>query len=277
MRRLWLRWIALLLFVTVLAVTFVNLGEWQLRRLEERRESNRIVLTNDAAPVKPFAEVFNRPITDADQWQRVQVRGTFDAGHQLQVRYRANRDQPGYEVITPMRTDTGQVVLVDRGFLHVPRGERIPDTLPQPPTGVVVVTGHVRRNEQGRANAIEPTNGQVRLINSPAIAKALPYPVVDGYLSAISMQPEQSGGFEPIALPEITEGPHLSYAVQWFAFTLIGVVGVVILVRGDLKARRRLRAERAAAAARTGEEQPADGVPTVDAPADSLDSTSVRH
>lgn len=244
MKRVWLRWIALLLFATVMAVTFVNLGEWQLRRLEERREQNRIVLSNDAAPVREFDQVYTHPITDADQWQRVRVRGTFDPAHQLQVRYRANNSDPGYEIVTPLRTESGQVLLVDRGFVPVPRGERIPETLPPPPGGQVEVLGHVRRDEQGKSNATQPVNAQIRLINSAAIAGTLPYPVVNGYLSAITVQPEQSGGLQPLALPEITEGPHLSYAVQWFLFTVIGVVGLVVLIRGDIKERRRLRDRR---------------------------------
>lgn len=251
MKRLWLRWIALLLFATVMAVTFVNLGEWQLRRLEERREQNRIVITNDSAPVRAFGEVFTRPITDAAQWQRVRVRGTFDPAQQIQVRYRANNSQPGYEIVTPLRTDTGQVLLVDRGFIQIPRGERIPDpaAMPAPPTGEVEVVGHVRRNEQGKSSAIDPVNQQIRLINAPAIAATLPYPVVDGYLSALTVNPPQTGGLEPLTLPDLGEGPHLSYAVQWFLFTAIGVVGMVVLIRGDIRDRRKLRAQRERATA----------------------------
>ncbi|OYO08451.1 SURF1 family cytochrome oxidase biogenesis protein [Enemella evansiae] len=249
MKRLWLRWVALLLFATVMAVTFVNLGEWQLRRLEERREQNRIVVTNDAAPVRDFEQVFTKRITDADQWQRVRVRGTFDTSQQFQVRYRANNSEPGYEIVTPLRTESGQVLLVDRGFIPVPRGQRIPDTLPPAPTGPVEVVGHVRRDEQGKSTAIDPVNNQVRLINSGAIAKALPYPVVNGYLSAITVQPEQTGGLQPLSLPDLGEGPHLSYAIQWFLFTVIGVVGLVVLIRGDIRDRRKLRAARERAAA----------------------------
>lgn len=244
-----MRWVGLLVFMTVMAIIFVNLGEWQLRRLDQRRERNQVVITNNAAPVRDFSQVFGGPIRDEDQWQRVRVHGTFDATHQLQVRYRANNSQPGFEVVTPLRTDNGIVVLVDRGFIGVPRGEQIPETLPAPPTGPVDIVGHVRRSENGKDTAIVPVNNQVRLINAPAIGRSLPYPVVDGYLSALEVTPAQSGDLQPIALPEINEGPHLSYAIQWFLFTAIGVGGVVILIRGDLKQRRKDR-ERAARQAR---------------------------
>ena len=60
------------------------------------------------------------------------------------------------------------------------------------------------------------------------------------------MTPAQSGDFVPVEVPEISEGPHFWYAVQWFMFTGIGIAGVVVFIRGDLRARRegRLRAAR---------------------------------
>ena len=47
----------------------------------------------------------------------------------------------------------------------------------------------------------------------------------------------------PVRPPEPTldAGPHLSYAVQWFLFTAIGVAGIVVFIRGDLRARREER------------------------------------
>ena len=61
------------------------------------------------------------------------------------------------------------------------------------------------------------------------------------------MTPPQSGGFVPVELPEINEGPHFWYAVQWFGFTGIAVAGIVVFIRGDL--RRRGRPEPAARSA----------------------------
>ena len=57
----------------------------------------------------------------------------------------------------------------------------------------------------------------------------------------LTVQPEQEGGFQPIQLPELSEGPHFWYAVQWFMFTAIGVAGIVVFIRADLRARREER------------------------------------
>ena len=234
---MWLRWALLIIFVAVLGIVFVNLGEWQLDRLAQRRERNASTIANEQMPIRPYEQVFTRPIIDADQWQRVEARGTFDPDHQFVVRYRSNGEADGYEVVTPLHTATG-TVLVDRGFIPLVRGAQIPSAAPAPPTGEVTVVGHVRRNERGRRAATTPVNNQMRLINSDAIAATLPYPVSPGYIGLLTVQPEQQGGFQPIRLPELSEGPHFWYAVQWFMFTAVGVAGIVVFIRGDLRARR---------------------------------------
>jgi cytochrome oxidase assembly protein ShyY1 len=249
-RRLWLRWAGLVVFVLVLGAVFIRLGEWQLDRLDQRRARNATTVANEARPVRPLAEVFGRPITDADQWQRVEAHGTFDGEHQFVVRYRSNGDDEGYEVVTPLRTSIG-VVLVDRGFVASGQGGRIPTVIPPPPGGEVTVVGHVRRNEQGRRSATNPVNGQVRLINSDAIAAVLGHPVLNGYLGLLEVTPPQTGGFTAVALPELSDGPHFWYAVQWFMFTGFAVAGIVVFIRGDLRDRRVEVAKATAAEAST--------------------------
>lgn len=248
MRRLWVRWTLLIVFVAAVGTAFVNLGGWQLDRLQQRQERNVSTLANEKDPVVPYQQVFNHVIVDADQWQRVEARGTFDAEHQYLLRYRSNGGANGYEVVTPLRTATG-VVLVDRGFVALDQGEAIPAVVPAPPSGEVTVVGHVRRNERGQASASRPVDGQMRLISSDAIGPTLPYPVVNGYVGLLSVDPPQSGDFRPVQLPEISDGPHFWYAVQWFMFTAIGLAGVVVFIRGDLRARRAEQAAPASAQA----------------------------
>ncbi len=237
MQRLWVRWTLLIVFVAVLGAVFINLGGWQLDRLAQRKARNTTTVANEQQPVRPVSEVFTHPIGEADQWQRVEARGTFDGEHQFIARYRSAGDLEGYEVVTPLRTSTG-VVLVDRGLLTLPRGVQIPTSAPAPPTGEVTVVGHTRRNEQGRRAAITPVNQQLRLINSDAIAGTLPYPIMNGYIGLLTITPAQEGDFRPIPLPEISDGPHFWYAVQWFMFTGIGIAGIIVFIRGDLRARR---------------------------------------
>ncbi len=240
-RRPWLRWLALAVFVVTLTIAFVNLGQWQLDRLDQRRAANTSVVVHENTPVADFAAVFNRTIVDADQWQRVTVRGTFDPDHQFMVRYRNLGPASGYEVLTPLHTTTGAWVLVDRGFGIKPNDKDYPSTLPAPPAGEVAILGYVRRDEQGSTEATTPVppGNTVRLINSTAIAGTLPYPLVNGFVSLIQVTPAQAGDLTPVTPPELTEGNHFSYAIQWFTFAGMAGLGLVLLIRSDVRAMRR--------------------------------------
>jgi cytochrome oxidase assembly protein ShyY1 len=250
--RPWLRWLALAVFVVALAIAFVNLGFWQLARLDQRRAMNDSVVAHENSPAAGFDQVFGRQITEADTWQRVRVRGTFDAANQFLVRYRSNAGAAGYEVVTPLHTTTGAWVLVDRGFGVKAADEDYPSVLPAPPAGEVDILGYVRRDEQGSTDAMTPVqpSNTVRLVNSAALGATLPYPVVNGYLSVLEITPAQDGGLAPVQPPQLTEGNHFSYAIQWFTFAGMAGVGLVLLIRSDVRAARR-----AAVVATPGEEK----------------------
>ena len=243
MKKLWIRWAVLVVIIGIVGVVFVQLGEWQLHRLDSRRARNATVVANQNQPIKAWTEVFDSTIEESEQWQRVSVTGTYLPQHQLEVRYRTVGDQPGSQWVVPLQTADGQTVLVDRGFS--PRADGQVRPAAAPPSGEVTVTGFARRNERGKDNAIMPVEASVRLINSPAISGVIGLPLADGYIQLISSTPADS--LAPVGTPELGEGPHFSYAMQWFLFTLVAVVGALFLVRADLRDRRQRR-ERAAAA-----------------------------
>ena len=139
-RRLVLRWTLLVVFVVVLGIVFVNLGQWQLDRLAQRRDRNSATVANEAKPVQPFEAVFTHPIGDADQWQRVEARGTFDAERQFVVRYRSNGEDRGYEVVTPLRTASGSCWSTAASLRPISGGQ-IPRVAPPPPAGEVTWSG----------------------------------------------------------------------------------------------------------------------------------------
>ncbi len=252
METYWKRWVALVIFAVVLVTTFIQLGDWQLRRMAEKRARNATIVAQQQEPVASFDGVFGREITADRQYRKVRVEGTFDPAHQVQVRYRSNNGDTGYEVVVPLRTTSGAWVLVDRGFAAKPSAGPLPaaSSIPAPPAGVVTVEGYVTADEPGQPNAIVPVDGSTRLVNPPAIATWSGLPLVDGYLNATSITPAQEGGLVPVALPELSEGPHLSYAIQWFCFAAIGIGGTFILIGKDAReiitGRRKRRAGAAA-------------------------------
>jgi cytochrome oxidase assembly protein ShyY1 len=105
----------------------------------------------------------------------------------------------------------------------------------------VDILGYVRRDEQGSTEATTPVapSNTVRLINSTAVAGTLPYPLVNGFVSIIQITPAQAGALTPVTPPELTEGNHFSYAIQWFTFAGMAGLGLVLLIRSDVRAMRR--------------------------------------
>ncbi|CAI9399082.1 SURF1 family cytochrome oxidase biogenesis protein [Aestuariimicrobium sp. T2.26MG-19.2B] len=237
---MWVRWIVLVVFVAVLGGVFVRLGEWQLHRLDHRRETNARIVAHQKEPVRDWTQVFTGPIADDQQWQRVTITGTYEQQHSLRVRYRNSGDQAGMEVVTPLVTASGRTVLIDRGF--IPKPEDRPEAdVPKAPVGTVTVVGWVRRSENGKTTATRPVEGNVRLINAPMIAETLGLRLEDGYIQQISSTPSDDKVLSPVPTPTLDEGPHFSYAIQWFVFTAIAVGGAALLIRGDLKDRRKRR------------------------------------
>lgn len=221
------RWIAGHVLVLVAIVVMVNLGFWQLRRLDERREANARVIERSLSRPVPVDELAEEPTADVE-FRRVTATGTFDATHEVLVGYRTSRGLPGYHVITPLVLDGGDhAVLVNRGFIPLSMAEEWPD----PPPGEIEVTGLLRRSFDARSDRIDASDGEAPTLNN------IDVPVIDGYVPQellpvhIELQRPAPTGF-PDPLPEVdlSEGSHLSYAVQWFLFATVAGVGWVTVI-----------------------------------------------
>ncbi|MDU7360164.1 MAG: SURF1 family protein [Propionibacteriaceae bacterium] len=241
-KKMLVRWIVLICLIAALAYAFVQLGEWQLRRLDQRRATNARVIEHSHEDPVPYEQVMNRVMTDDDEWHVVEVTGEY-TGETFQVRYR-NQDGPGTEVVSPMRASDGRTVLIDRGFIPRPSGQPDPEP-PAPPTGEVTVRGFVQRDEHGKDEAVVPHEYKVRLINSQKIGASLGTELVNGYVGVFESSPGDDGLLHPMALPSLDEGPHQGYAWQWFSFAVIAGIGVIVLIRADIRDYKRAQRKKA--------------------------------
>jgi cytochrome oxidase assembly protein ShyY1 len=228
------RWLALALVAVLAAAGMVRLGFWQLHRHEERTAFNASVrAAEEAAPVPPERLLSpGAPVRAGDEWQRVRATGTYDTDAQVLVRNRPYEGRNGYEVVTPLVTGSGTALLVERGW--VPAGATaatVPD-VPAPPDGRVTVTGWVRVSEPPDDGPAPPP-GQVTRLHVPTVAADLPYPVYGGYVALTDQQPPGPGSMERPQPPDLGIGPHLAYAVQWWIFAGIALVGWVVLLRRE--------------------------------------------
>jgi cytochrome oxidase assembly protein ShyY1 len=231
------RWIATALVILVLAGVCVQLGRWQLHRLDERKARNGVTRTNLAAAPAPLADIVGpqRVVGDQHDWRTAVVTGRYDASKQVVIRYRNVNNRPGFEIVTPLMLADGTGVLVDRGFLARQGAELAPGNVPPAPIGEVTVTGRLRRSEQGgHTSGGTPVDGTARLINGPEFGSALHLSLYDGYLTVDRQQPAADPTFDGFPGPEIDDGPHFFYALQWFFFALLAIGGLVYFSRQDV-------------------------------------------
>lgn len=234
------RWWALTLLAAALVFAMIELGMWQFRRSHERADFNdRVTSNTTAAPVEIGALLEpGEPVPDADEWRRVTIAGVYDVSGQVLVRSQVLDGAVGYDVVTPVVPDDGTpALLVNRGW--VPAGASAAESpdVPAPPSGEVTVTGHLRPSEPAARSDDLPA-GQTRSIDATSLAQRLPYVVYDGYADAVAGTPGVGEGDaypRPQPLPELSAGPHLGYAIQWWLFSLVAVGGWMILLRNEAR------------------------------------------
>ncbi len=242
------RWVGLILLVVAAAVVMAMLGRWQWHRHEHRDARNALTTSNLAAAPVPVTDVLrvSGPLPAASSFRKVTAAGRYDAAATLLVRRRSLGGRIGFYVLTPLRPTVGPAVLVNRGWVPSASSALAAPDVPPPTPGLVTVTGRARGSESA-VNERGLPDGQVARMSTWKIARSLPYPVLDGYLDLMGQQPAAADVPRPLPPPEISAGPHLAYAVQWWLFAAAAVVGLGVLARQEAhdpggRARRRLPA-----------------------------------
>ncbi|HKA05565.1 MAG TPA: SURF1 family protein [Acidimicrobiales bacterium] len=250
------RWIAFSVLVLVLIIVMINLALWQLRRLDERRAFNDSVRTRSAAAAQPYDTVV-APGTTIDgarpqEWKTVTATGTFDTGAQVLIRNRSLDGAPGYHVVTPLKRPDGTAILVLRGWVPLTTSSSTTPEVPPPPAGIVTVTGRVRPTQNPGALAHrDPATGvltSLARVDIPRMQEQTPYPLAPTYVEMTASNPASPTALPTLVpLPELDDGPHLGYAVQWCIFSACAVIGWVLVVRKSAKAREQAAAKAAQA------------------------------
>ncbi|MFO7587792.1 MAG: SURF1 family protein, partial [Gemmatimonadota bacterium] len=252
------RWLPLLLGV-LLALPFGRLGIWQLSRLSERRELNRARETAAAEPVVRLGQD-RRPLPPADSllWRRATATGSWDAEREIVVRGRSWLGSPGVAVLTPLRPGSGEAILVLRGWL--PAADGLSADLERARTGTGDAGGAPSHRSVSVSGLVVPGEGTAPLpprelsypvgrrvvlgsVDLAAADSLLPYPVAPFVLQVLpdparAPRPGDAERPRPFSAPQLTDGPHLFYAFQWFGFAAIALAAGVLLPRAARPGRR---------------------------------------
>jgi len=231
------KWLLATLLVFLGTALCIRLGIWQLDRLDQRRAFNNQVTSMRAMPALDLnTEDFEN--IQKMEWRAVTFTGEYDFQNQIAIRNQYYRDQYGYHLLTPLRSQ-GTVVLVDRGWIPADGNAAPEDWRKYDEPGMVTVTGQIRLGQSkpafgGVADALPADGNPLWLWNNGDIEKIalqMPYPILKVYI-----QPDVDYEDETPPIPyqpeiELTEGPHFGYALQWFTFATILFVGYPFFLR----------------------------------------------
>jgi surfeit locus 1 family protein len=221
----------LLLIVCFAAVALIcaRLGLWQVQRLRERRAMNATALAERSRPPVTLeqGEAAVAGLVD----RRVTASGRYDDDHVIILRGRAYQGVPGVEIVSPLVLDQGRsAVLVNRGFVPAPDAFTVdPDPLRE--TGTVRVEGIALPIHSGGGAPLQRGRETTwARLDLETLRARLPYPIGAVYIRQLpdSTLPRFPRRLEP---PLLDDGPHLSYAIQWFSFAILAVVFGIVIVR----------------------------------------------
>lgn len=234
------RWLLATILVVIGVAINIRLGIWQLDRLEQRRAFNTRVLAQINQPVLELTgNALNADLANME-YRKVTVVGEYDLANEVALRNQAWGNRPGVHVLTPLRIQgSDQVILVNRGWVPVEEGN-FDRWAEYPETGVVRVEGILRASQStpdyGRRSDPVPAEGEAPLkawyfANIEAISRQVPYPLLPAYIQQAPGSSLEGPPYRTQPELDLTEGPHQSYALQWFSFAIVLGLGYPFFVR----------------------------------------------
>ncbi|WP_250035825.1 SURF1 family cytochrome oxidase biogenesis protein [Paractinoplanes maris] len=238
------RWLAAAALAVAAAVVMVMLGNWQLRRYEERSAINDRIDAADSIAAVPLTSALIRPTAPGAAgaapgkdlaWTKVTVSGRYDPSHEIQARGRTVDGEVGFEIVTPLVLTDGTAVLVDRGWVPAPPGGALAaPVVPPAPSGDVTVVGQVHLSES-RPVAVERRDGRLdtRRISLSRLAPEMPYPVYGAYVLLTEQTPANDEAFTRIPIDHEDAWQNGGYAVQWWLFAAMALAAYVYYARKE--------------------------------------------
>ncbi len=238
--------VALTLFAIALIFGSITAAQWQYDRGVARHAANTLIVENTKKSAITESALQEFPKKEI-QWRSITITGTFmtdNEYHELLLRNRYNEGKYGFGVISLFTSNSGKSYWVDRGWIGA--GKSAQDAPSVPPTNEkeVTITARVRTEDLSRRiegsffalpgpnsstqNALAKWNSEESVVSEPF------------YFDLISASDLALIPKVPAELPELTDGPHMAYALQWLLFAVLAAFGRVLLVREDLRSRKNL-------------------------------------
>lgn len=224
---------------------FQALSNWQWHRLQDRQIANIAIQEQiDKEPVA-ISELIvtgedSKSVPDHSQWRTVEMSGSWLQGDQVLVRKKSLESDLGLWVVTPLKLVDGTIVMVNRGWTAAANSAIDSPVVAEVPVGTIEVLGRLREvTERTKPAPTDLPDGQVDRIIPLEIVDS-PDTLSNAYVEMTASRPEsKSSEIRTLPAPEVTEGAHRSYAIQWMFFEIMTVIGWIILVRNEVIEQRK--------------------------------------
>ena len=214
----------------VLVAICLFAAQWQFSRGASQSATNRIISANLDLPSLTMADTENLdPVNN--QWRKITLQGNFSQDKQELVRNRYYEGKFGFEVLTLFTASNGENFWVDRGWVAAgPNAATPPVVEPIGGENLEIIarirSENLSRQLQGSFFVTRASNEKPESITKLQGVEANAY-----YLDLLGSPDRKLEPLTEIELPELSNGPHYAYGVQWLAFALIAIIGRFLLFR----------------------------------------------
>jgi len=203
-------------------------AQWQYHRGVDRHARNTIIEQRISKSAIELSQVKSN-LSDYE-WQSISTSGTFNNEKQILLRNRYNEGKYGYEVLTLFTSNDSRNFWVDRGWVEAGATATTPPVVTPLPMGTVSITGRLRLDSslpRGSFFAL-PGKGQglVSELNAQSQLNTEKFYIDLLSGSDPSLTPEVTA-----QLPELSDGPHMAYALQWIFFGGLVIYGRILIRR----------------------------------------------
>ena len=197
-------------------------AQWQYHRGVDRHARNTLIIEQSLLPAVELGELTGN--IDSFEWRTISIQGVFDDKNQILLRNRYSEGVYGFEQLTLFEFDQRKI-WVDRGWIKAGSNATIPPQLQQTSDESVRITGRLRLDSslpQGKFFAVA-NNAQRDLVSQLDARKGIQ--TEDFYIDLISVSDTAMNPEVPVELPELSDGPHMAYALQWIFFAALVIYG----------------------------------------------------
>jgi cytochrome oxidase assembly protein ShyY1 len=234
----WFRWTTWFVTAVVFAAACVVLANWQLDRRDQAVSKIERMVENYDKPALDFFELEELSLDEisALEWTPIEIKGSYLIAEELLIRNRPIAGQPGFLQVLPFELTSGQVVLIERGWIPAD-SDLAPASVMTPGSNNKIVTARLKLSEL-TPNRQSP-EGFATSLHLASLNELLDSDLEQSfYLRLISESPGESATPQPLGKPVLDEGNHLSYAVQWILFALMGFFALFWGIRQEQEFRR---------------------------------------